>query len=212
VPYITNGSRRIGRLVGVIAGIALSAFAAPAAQAASPVPVGSPSCVPEAKLTHPFELWGDLAPYTLVPGGDFESRPSGWTLRHGARIVDGNEPFHVGSPNDRRSLSLADDGSAISAPVCIDESYPSFRLFAQNRGDRSSKLEIDVLYLDAAGRVRSRNVSEYVAGSRDWAPTQPIIIGLPFANGPAPVAFRFTADDEDGDWLIDDVYVDPMAR
>jgi hypothetical protein len=41
-------------------------------------------------------------------------------------------------------------------------------------------------------------------------------IDVPFdaeaENGAAPVAFRFTATGRDGDWRIDDLYVDPYAR
>jgi hypothetical protein len=217
MPFITSGKRRSGRLLGGLVGLALLALA-PAAQADTTslaAAVNPMRCVPEPALTQPFTQWDDFAHYTLAPGGDFEDGRSGWLLLGGARIVDGNEPFQVGGPEDRSSLSLPGSSTAISAPICIDDTYPTFRFFARNTGNLRSTLKVDVLYLTAAGRLSVRASGEYTAPSSDWAPPRAMNIDLtidPSSHaGAAPVAFRFTPGGG-GNWQIDDVYVDPMAR
>ena len=53
-----------------------------------------------------------------------------------------------------------------------------------------------------------------VVNGGGWRPTpvMPVVVNLlPLLPGEmTPVAFRFTADG--GDWLIDDVWVDPYSR
>lgn len=69
------------------------------------------------KPVRPFKRFGDPARYVLVPDGGFERRARGWSLAGGARVVAGNEPYHVGSRRDRRSLRLPAGASATS-PRC----------------------------------------------------------------------------------------------
>jgi hypothetical protein len=78
---------------------------------------------------------------------------SGWTLANGVHVVGGNEPFHVGGARDASSLALPTGSSASSAPICIDDTYPWFRVFARNTGDLKSTLKVEVLYLDAKGNL-----------------------------------------------------------
>jgi hypothetical protein len=223
VPFITSGSRRNGRLLGGLLALALVG-AAPPAQASADVTTAATvtgaaanpvRCVPEPALMKPFAALGDNNDYTLVPGGSFESRTPRWILARGARIVEGNESYYVGSPDDRFSLSLPTGSTVVSAPICIDETYPTFRFFARNSGDARSTLKVDVLYLTTSGPPGVRASGELSATSK-WEPTDALEIGLTIdpdsANGAAPVAFRFTPQGGGGDWQIDDVYVDPMAR
>jgi len=38
---------------------------------------------------HPFLQWLDPLPYTLLPGGDFESGAAGWKPSGDARVIPG---------------------------------------------------------------------------------------------------------------------------
>jgi hypothetical protein len=223
MPFITSGSRRSGRLLGGLVAFALLA-AAPAAQAATDVTTVTAAaaaanpmrCTPDPALSKPFlGVDGDDRDYALVPGGDFESRVPRWVMAGGARVVDGNESFNVGGADDRSSLSLPARSTAISAPICIDETYPTFRFFVRNTGDAGSTLKVEVLYLSTSGGLGVRASGELTAGSR-WTATDAMHIGLEIdpksATGAAPVAFRFTPQGSGGRWQIDDLYVDPMAR
>jgi hypothetical protein len=213
MPFLTSGLRRC-RLLAAATGLALLGVI-PAAHAAG-VAANPLGCTPQPALVQPFAAWTDTAEYTLSPGGDFENATSGWTLTNGARVVEGNEPFLVGAPDDRASLALATASSAISAPICIDDTYPWFRLFARNTGDLKSTLKVEVLYLDSKGKLKVRASGDYRAASADWAPTGSMKIDLAFdptsVGGAAPVAFRFTPQGKGGNWQIDDVYVDPYRR
>jgi hypothetical protein len=214
MPFITTSSRRIGRGLAAICGLALLA-AAPAAQAATTA-ANPQNCVPKPALKQAFLPWGDSGQYTLSPGGDLESPLAGWTLTGGARVLAGNEPFYVGRTTDRSSLSLPAGSSVVTAPICIDDTYPWFRVFARNTSGQAASLKVDILYLDTTGKLRIRASGIYTARTSGWAPTGTLQIRMTFdptsAGGAAPVAFRFTPQGLRSSWQIDDVYVDPMAR
>lgn len=217
MPFITRGSRR-GR-VAAITSLGLLALA-PAAQAAdaADAPI---ACVPTPKLSQPFMQFGDLAAYTLAPGGDFESTPSTWKLSEGAGIIAGNQPYDIGAAGSS-SLSLPSGGSARSTPICVDETYTSFRMFARNTGRLGSALKVVVIYVNPDGSARQvetdddtptaiRTAEYYKASASAWAPTASMKIDPTLNVGGALVAFKLKARDG-GDWNIDDVYVDPYAR
>jgi hypothetical protein len=162
---------------------------------------------PDQSLSRPFLRWLDPASYVLVQNGSFE-KAAGWSLKHGARLVAGNEPYSVNSPRDRSSLSLPAGSSATSPPMCITLLHPTLRLFAVNSGAPTSALVVEAV-VKLAGLKLSLPVGVVLAGS-DWQPTLP----LPFlANLLAPatgtVSFRFTPLGPGGGWRIDDVYLDP---
>jgi hypothetical protein len=167
---------------------------------------GDPGC--PGRTSRPFLRWLDPAPYVLAPGGDFEA-PSGWSLSGGARVAEGNEPFHVGGRDDRRSLVLPAGGSATSPPVCVGLLHPTLRFFAA--GPARSRLQVEVVYRTLLGPA-SHTVAVLPARSR-WAPTLPLpflanAVGLTALEGATTtVQLRFTATG--GGWRIDDVYVDP---
>jgi hypothetical protein len=215
MPFITTSSRRIGRVLVATCGLALL-VAAPAAQAATTA-ANPQNCVPQPALKQAFLPWGDGGQYTLSPGGDLESAPAGWLLSGGARIVAGNEPFYVGHTNDKASLSLPAGSSVVTSPICIDDTYPWFRVFARNNSGQAAGLNVEILYLDTTGKLRTRASGMYNArAGSGWAPTGTLKIPMTFdpttAGGAAPVAFRFTPQGTGSSWQIDDVYVDPMAR
>jgi len=208
MPLLASGSRRNCLLgAATVASLLLTTPAAHAARAANP-----DNCVPTPTLVQPFAAWGDVADYTLTPGGDFEGANSNWELDELASIISGNEPFHVGAASDRSSLSLSAGSAAVSTPICVDETFTTFRLFARNTGNLASKLRVDVVYSNVKGRLAAKRGGAYKATSAQWSPTGIMKIKVKFdATGAAPVAFRFTPDNH-GTWQIDDVYVDPRLR
>jgi hypothetical protein len=215
MPFVVSGARRGGRVLAAALTL-LGLTAAPALAGGTSVKNAAANpdrCVVSHALSKPFSLWNDVADYALAPGGDFENGATGWTLTR-ASVVGDNQPFAIGN-GGRSALRLPAGASVTSAPMCIDSTYPHFRLFARNLGKAKSALRAEVLFLNAKGDVKSTASGQVVAAGQDWFPTSSLKIGVVFdaavANGAAPVAFRFTAA-SDADWRIDDVYVDPYAR
>jgi hypothetical protein len=197
-------------LAAAVAGLGLLA-AAPAAQAAATA--APASCTPQPATAHPFAPWDDFGFYALVSGGDVEGDLAGWTL-DGAQVAEGNEPFFVGGAGDHRSLALAEGDSVTTAPICIDDTYPWFRFFARNTAGRKAKLRVQVLYTDVKGKLREEGTGDYATNDDAWLPTGTLGIDIDWASvsgGALPVSFRFTAE-SNSSFLVDDVYVDPMAR
>lgn len=204
-------SRTIGRIRMLSgAAAALLLIALPAAASAGPLTDSAPSCDTQV-FSQPFVPWGDVASYTLNPGGSFENGAAGWSLK-GASVAGGNEPFFVTSKRDRRSLALPDGSAAVSAPICVGIEHPDIRFFA-SASNVTARLAVDVLFEDGAGNVLSAAIGT-VTGSSDWAPTGPFPIFanlLPLLPGNhTAVAFRFRATG--GSFRIDDLYVDPYQR
>jgi hypothetical protein len=193
----------------------LAVFAAIAAPAAN---AGCPGQTAE----RPFLPWLDLAQYTLAPNGGFENGAAGWKLSGGARVVAGNEPFHVraGGEDDARSLQLPAGSSATTPPICVRLLDPTLRYFAVNRGALLSRLEVEVLYANAFGSERSLRVDLLTLGARNWQPSLPILFlanlksVFSLDSLTTTVRFRFTPENAliggKGDWRLDDVYVDPF--
>jgi hypothetical protein len=224
VPFVTNHWRRTGGLLAIAVG-ALSLLSAGPASAttvsdaklvktAAANPLG---CVVNNALSKPFAGLGDLADYALAPGGNFESGAGGWLLTGGAGVAAGNETAYVGSTTDRSSLALPSGSTATSPVMCIDGSYPHFRVFARNTGSPRSTLKVEVLYMDGKGKIVGSGSGTIAGATTAWQLSNPLTIGVTFntavAAGAAPVGFRFTPSGSSaGKWQIDDVYVDPYAR
>jgi hypothetical protein len=208
VPYIVRRPRSAPRILPAVAAAvaAVLTFAGPAsAEAVAPEVCVTPS------FSQAFLPWDDDGLYTLSPGGDFEVPPAGWTLTRGARVVEGNEPFHVGGSADRASLLLPEGAGAVSAPMCVDETYSSFRFFARSASGDKRGLSVEVLW-EQSGATRSKKVHLDKAAGAAWTPVKSVRLpaGALSGDGLEPVTFRFEA--EDGDWQIDDLYVDPFMR
>lgn len=214
MPFVTSGSRRGGKALAALIGIALLAAAPAEAKNAANNP---DLCAAQPAFARPFTAFGDSGDYTLVDGGDMESELRGWKLSHGARIVEGNAPFNVGSPTDDHSLSLASGATVQTAPICIDQTYPWLRLFARNTSNIAgvpAELKVDILYTDVKGKtVRKSSGTEVGMGA--WKLSNRLQIKAVFdaaiADGAAPVVISFTAPSGTS-WLLDDIYVDPRAR
>jgi hypothetical protein len=187
--------------------------ASPAAAASSASnPLG---CAPTQDLSTPFTAFADTNLYAAAPGGSFEPGTlTGWMLG-GAAVVAGNEPFHVGGSSDSASLAVTDGDKAISAPMCVDETFPNFRFFARNLGSTKATLQVTVLFLDSKGDVKSAKPGTLKASGSAWQLVNPMAIGVTFdrtaLNAAAPIAFQFASSGK-GDWRIDDLMVDPYRR
>lgn len=196
--------------------VALVALAASAATANAGVLVASaPSCADQA-LSKTFLPWLDLADYTALSGGDFETGARGWSTTGGGAVVSGNEPWRVGGSNDSKSLSLPAGASATSPAICVGITHPTIRFFAKrNSGGLLSlaSLRVDVLFETASGDVETLTIGSATNGG-SWQPTLPMVVVanlLPLLPGEmTPVAFRFTA--QGADFSVDDVWVDPYSR
>jgi hypothetical protein len=162
----------------------------------------------ERTLERPFLPWLDLGRYFLAADGDFTAGADGWTLS-GASVVAENEPFWVHDSARPAALRIGDGGSATSPWTCVGLLDPTLRLFARTESGLLAVLRVEVLFEDAGGDVHALPIG-VVPGllSGDWAPTLPMTV-LANLLPQSGVAFRFTAD---GDWLIDDVYVDPYVK
>jgi hypothetical protein len=166
--------------------------------------------------SNPFLRFLDPLPYTLVPGGNFESGASGWKLSGGARVADGNEPWNASGPG-RHSLLLPQGSSATSPPMCMGLVLPVVRFFSTG-GATLSYLQVDALYTDAAGRQRSVTLLPIGLPSKSWIPNLPMLqlagaLNALTLNGlTTEISLRFTPRGVllgSGTWRIDDVYVDP---
>ena len=190
--------------------IAVSAAFTPSASAGWLVAEAGDCSTPD--LSKPFQPWLDHMSYTPVRDGGLERRGEGWRLTGEARATWGNEPWLVRDERDSRSLAVPEGSSATTPPQCVGLQEPTLRFFATGSGATAPYLDVEVLYEDAFGIVRSKWIGFDLGGR--WHPTavMPISVNLLplFPGSQTPVAFRFTA--VSGDFNLDDVFVDPWAQ
>ena len=156
-----------------------------------------------------FKPWGDDAYYALVPGGSFEGTNS-WTLRNGAKVVSGNEPFYVGSSSDTRSLALPEGSSAVTPSACFDFADWHARLFARKTTSDSGYIKVEVIVRSALGGVLAILDGGIISAEADWQPSPRIALltcNVTNLVGTEAVSFRFKAIG--AGFRIDDVYLDP---
>jgi hypothetical protein len=206
-------SRRI--LAAALSTAALSAVAALITAPAQAATISNPyDCTPQPTLAKSFLPWGDQNLYTPVPNAGLETGATGWRLSGATSVITGNETWRIGGAADKAALNLPGDSSAITAPLCIDETYPHFRLFVKNTGSLKSTLKIEVLYLDSKGNVTAAKGVDYKTDTNAWQPTGLVGINVftpKTTVAAAPITFRFSTT-KDASFQIDDVYVDPYAR
>lgn len=198
---------------GLIALVVLSASAATAN--AGVLVASAPSC-DDQSLSKTFLPWLDLADYTALSGGNFESGAQGWATTGGAGVASGNEAYFVGGLGDSRSLSLPAGSSATSPTICVGITHPTIRFFAKRRSGGILSLatvRVDVRFETSDGSVASLPIGSVTNGGV-WQATLPMVVVanlLPLLPGEmTPVSFRFTA--QGADFSVDDVWVDPYAR
>lgn len=205
-----NAARK-SRLL-VITCAVLGAAALPSTASAGLLVESASGCQAQ-PLSKPFLPWMDLANYTPAHNGGFEAGSDAWSLDD-ARVVDGNEPFHVAGDDGTKALKIDSGGTAVTAPMCVGIGHPTMRFFARRTGGLGgllSSLRLDVIYENHLGLLEQLPIG-LILGSTSWQPTAPYLVVanlLPLLPGDeTPVAFRFTAQGP-ADWHIDDVFVDP---
>jgi hypothetical protein len=205
-------ARAVLALAGAATALALGAAPARAATGEAVAAESCPTTAPE--LSQPFRWFGDTSNYALVPGGDMEDGLAGWSLEGDAAVADGNNWFRVADPSDSHSLRLEPGASALSAPICVDATYPSFRFFARKTRVNVGDLQVEVLWSES-GATHSETISLHRWGGLLWAPVRALELPSEHLStgGLEPVRFRFIATGHGGGaWLLDDLYVDPFSR
>lgn len=200
------GGVSLGRRVKVVAALAVTAGITALAFTAAPASAGLGISCPS-PTTKAFAKWSDYANYAFAPNGGFESGSTGWSLKGGAKVVAGNEPFYLHGAGDRYSLSLSGGGSATSPAMCISLLSGKMRFVV--RGDQGAKVNVQIIYRGLLSSVLGiLDGGTYSVGS-EWAPSKEVgMLGgvLPLLT--SSVSFRFTA--VGGSVALDDVYLDPM--
>jgi hypothetical protein len=153
----------------------------------------------------------DSASYAPLQGGTFEDGGTGWSYNDAA-VAGGNEPWNVVSATDSQSLNIGASGSATSPTFCVDNTFPSFRFFAENNG-ASGRLSVTAHYRTSTGISGTQSVATLSASDySSWQLTPSIALGSRLPAGmSASVSFTFSASN-DASWNIDDVLLDPYAK
>ena len=194
--------------------LAVLAMAMSASSASAGLLVKSaPDCSPK-PTTQPFKPWGDLTQYNLAPGGGFESGTPSWTLRGGASVVSGNEPWKVAGAGNTRSLRLPPGASATSPTICVGLEHPTIRFFAKNDRALLSTMTVEVITETSLGLTVAVPIGT-VLPSGQWKPSPQFLVVanlLPLLPGEhTPVQFRLTSVGF-GTWSVDDFFVDPRCH
>ncbi|MEO6858336.1 MAG: hypothetical protein ABI323_07090, partial [Solirubrobacteraceae bacterium] len=134
------------------------------------------------------------------------------TVSGGAHLRAGSEPYGATGSVGSYSLYLP-AGSSVQSPLtCVNASYPSLRLFARNRGLRSTVV-VSLVYKAPLLGLLPLPVGPVLLSSQ-WEPSMPMLTlaAIPslLTDGTSQVAVRFTA--LTGSSQIDDVFVDPRMR
>lgn len=207
MPYVIRPKQRMSLVTALVSAALLALLAIPAmADAACPVE----------PVTQPFEPFGDFADYSLLSNGHFEAGTQGWSLDN-AWTVAGNESFKVRSPWDSRSLRIDSTGTAVSPAFCVGIEHPSFRFFARRVNGSWGVLNVKLRWTSPGGRT-GETMSGAPSGDvhEVWRPSDSMALGtaLPLwrADDTLQVRLVFDPMSAGGDWLIDDVYIDPYRR
>jgi len=195
-----------------VAALAFDAAGAGAAPSRAQRASATTQC-PARTMTSPFARWGDTGMYFMLANGGFESGSTSWTLAGGARVVSGNESYHVNSPSDAYSLRLPTGASAQSAATCFDVNAQTVRLMVKGPSSPGAQLKVDAYILThTSSGDNIRTVSTQILNpGTSWNPSSAVTFSLGQSQmlaATATVQFTFTA--LGGTWQIDDVYVDPF--
>jgi hypothetical protein len=176
-----------------------SSGVAVAALAAAPAVADACEFGPTSRAFAPF---GDGNDYYLAPGGDFESLT--WSSVGEPALVSDVNPFALAGGT--RSLELEPWEGVTSPEMCVSRKTPHLRFVAKGEG----MLFVSVR-MWAPGRVTSVSFTLSPRQHEEWAPSKLVKLwtsGLAEdETALATVSFRSF-----GDWLIDDVFVDPYRR
>lgn len=178
--------------------------------------VAAAASCPTASTITPFSQFGDNNSYFVAPGGTFEgaSLAPGTSTRGSVSLTPGNEPWHVVSPSDSESLTIAAGGSVTLPFTCVDSTMPDVRFFARQTA-AGGALKVSIVVQTPGGWHITVPLARLADGSMNsWGPTAPIFTpaGLALARGlTVQAALRFSVPYGGGAWQIDDVLVDPYS-
>jgi hypothetical protein len=207
-------------LLGALTAVALTA-ALPGAASAGVLVASAPNC-DNGVDSQPFAQWNDDNHYFLAPGGSFESGSDGWDLNRSS-VVNDQEPWKVSGDAGSKALRIPAGTNAVTSTMCVGLEHPTMRFFAHRVGGGllggASSLVVTARTETSLGLVVDVPVVGLVNGlagnGTSWNKTQQQVVVsslLPLLPGEhTPIQFRFTAVGT-GDWVIDDVYVDPRQR
>ena len=171
------------------------------------IPAVAQACTVSTGGSQVFRSVGDLNNYTLVPGGSFESGATGWSLT-GAAVT-------AGGSSGSRSLTITPNGNAVSPPICVDISTPTFRFVARRASGTWAQMNVNVLWTDGLGVAHSTTAGS-VSGMTSWTASPVMLLGamLPLwqPGSTLSVRLQFLPAQYGGSWAVDDVYVDPYSR
>jgi hypothetical protein len=189
------------RLLALAAVVAAAFATAPTAASAATCTIGSTS--------QSFARFGDPGWYFLAPGGAFEGSLT-WQKSGSVALVAGNEPFLLAGKSHKTSLRLRSGGSVTTPKLCVSPELPHLRFMAKSSG--SGQLDVEVRVYGSNGEVTDSSSggispSDHLA----WAPSRLVSLKRDkFAAGETGlVTVTFKSQ---GDWLVDDVLVDPYRR
>lgn len=195
---------RIAGAAGVAGAIAFGG--ATASAAVCPIPASTPA----------FAQWGDNNSYFLAPGGDFEG-PLTWAHNWSASIVSGNNPFMLAGDDHSRSLRLRSGGSVTTPIMCITPETPHLRFVAKSLGSNRLNVRVRFYGITAGDDSDDWEVTDiskgaiYASDHGSWSPSDNIDL-LTRNLAPGTVGYVDVRFKSQGDWMIDDVFVDPFAR
>lgn len=152
-----------------------------------------------------FAPWGDTDQYRLAPGGDFEDSAEGWTLSKRASIDPGASPLGGSSV-----LTLPAGASAVSAPICIDDSTPHARMFVQSSGNLVRTGRVLVEAISPTGLSVPVGI---VRGDEDWNLSNRFAAPAWWVLRDGIVTFQYKLTSVGiNDSSVDSLYVDPRSR
>ena len=156
-----------------------------------------------------FAPWGDSHSYYLIPEGGFESAGAGWTLAGGARVVQGNESFHVHATADNSSLLVPSGSSATSPAICFGLLNPGVRFFATSTSGQAS-VHVQLIARGLLGILSVLDGGSAPVGPA-WAPTP--VFSTTFSQLDVPVGTKTIqlVITTTGNVQIDDLYIDPFT-
>jgi hypothetical protein len=182
--------------------------------------VAQAACAPQ-PTSKPFAQFGDVANYSLAPGGDFGPGSASWALNGAAVTPVASTRVVNGAPRDQ-ALAVEPNGVAVSPTICVDATNPSLRLFARKLTGGVGRLRVDILYASPInGHAMAATAGYVIQGYNDatgnyldWAPSPIMRLGttLPLwktADGTLPVQLRLSANSDPGAWDVDFVEIDP---
>jgi hypothetical protein len=206
MPTRTHRSR-IARLAA-LAGLAGAALSLPSGALANGTGAGCD--IPA--TSQEFAQFGDSAYYYLPGGANFESATAGdaWR-RSGSTIVSGSEPYALWSTRDKNALRMPAGSSVQSGRFCVSADFPHARFMARSLGSAPLEARVDLYDTTSGAPLRSSTTQILPGDHANWAPTAYVSLDTTgMAAGERAMA-QVTISSQ-GDWLVDNVFIDPYMR